>query len=361
MAEAYATFTNSGIRREGRTFTKVYDSDGNLVLDNTQDSLDILGDKAVNYINYCLSQAVLNGTGGEAFLGNHMNVAGKTGTTASAKDRWFCGYTPYYTAAVWCGYDTPEVINMVYGGNPAAQLWKKVMDPLHRNKVNAPLYTTEDMVQINVCLDCGKLATDACTMDIRPMTIYGKRVSETTWVYEEDAPLDECECHVIVDFCEECEAVANDYCKKLAEVGEVTITKRSLVQMTESDVKHIAEATGKGLMEAYTMDNCVYLVDANGKPLNTYKGFTGELNEDVDAPYIVCTEHTKKDWDDYVKLHPDVVDPDDDEDKVDKDPTDPSVDPSDPSDTTEPSTTEPEEDDNDSIWDIFDKIFGGNT
>lgn len=352
MTEAYASFANNGVRREGRTFTKVYDSDGKLVLDNTQDSQDILSDKAVNYVNYCLSQAVLNGTGGEAFLGNHMNVAGKTGTTASAKDRWFCGYTPYYTAAVWCGYDTPEVISMVYGGNPAAQLWKKVMEPLHRNKTNLSLYSTEDMVKVNVCLDCGKLATDACTMDVRPQTVYGGRVSKPVWVYEEDAPLDECECHVIVDFCEECEAVANDYCKKLAEVGEVTLTKRSLVQMTEADVDDIADAIGKGLMDAYTKDNCVYLVDANGEPLNTYKGFSGELNKDVDAPYIVCTEHTKKDWDDYVKLHPDIEEPEEDEDEPNDDPT---------TTPSEPEETKPEEEENDSIWDIFDKIFGGNT
>ena len=149
MAEAFGTFANNGERRNGRTFTKVYDSDGNLVLDNTLESEEIVSPETVNYMNYCLNQAVLSGTGGEAYL-NNMTVCGKTGTTASAKDRWFCGYTPYYTAAVWCGYDTPEVISMVKGGNPAAQLWKKVMEPLHKGKANLPLYSTDDMVQVQV-------------------------------------------------------------------------------------------------------------------------------------------------------------------------------------------------------------------
>ncbi len=346
MAEAYGTFANNGVRRSGRTFTKVYDSDGNLVLDNSQTSTELLGAETVNYINYCLSQAVAGGTGYEAKL-NGMSVAGKTGTTASVNDRWFCGYTPYYTAAVWCGYDTPEVVSMVNGGNPATQLWKKVMEPLHRGKTSFPLYNTDDMVQVQVCLDCGKLATDACTMDVRTVS----RVSDPIWVYEEDAPLDECECHVVVDFCESCGLVANEYCKNLADVGLATLTKRSLVQMTESEVKDIAEATGKGLASAYTVDNCVYLVDKDGNPVAAYKGFDGDLNVGVDAPYLECTEHTQADWDAYVKDHPAEEEPGEEEPT---DPDDPSAGADDPS--------QPEEPDNGgSFWDIFDDLFGGNT
>ena len=359
MAEAYGTFTNSGVRREARTFTKVYNSKGELILDNTQDSQEILNDKAVNYMNYCLSDAVLNGTGaGSQIYG--MNVAGKTGTTASMKDRWFCGYTPYYTAAVWCGYDTPEVVNMKYGGNPAGQLWKKVMEPLHKGKSNQPLYSTNDMVQISVCLDCGKLATDACTLDVRPLSVTGDRVSDPIWVYEEDAPLEECDCHVVVDFCDECNAVANEYCKKLSEVGLATLSKKSLVQLTQTDVDKIAAASDKGLLEAYTGDNYVYLVDSNGEPVKSYKGIHGDANEGVNEPYLVCTEHTIKDWKEYLDMNPDYKDPNEEED----DSTMPSIDSIEPDETTvsddegsdskTPSSSQ-------GILDIFDNIFGGNT
>ena len=58
-----------------------------------------------------------------------MPVAGKTGTTSANRDRWFCGYTPYYTCAVWTGYDTPET--MAFSGNPATQIWQKVMSAVH--------------------------------------------------------------------------------------------------------------------------------------------------------------------------------------------------------------------------------------
>jgi penicillin-binding protein 1A len=88
MAAAYATFANDGVYRESRTFTKVYDRDGNIVIDNTQDSREILSEKAVNYMNYCLQYAVSNGTGGEAAIYG-QTVYGKTGTTSNNKDRWF--------------------------------------------------------------------------------------------------------------------------------------------------------------------------------------------------------------------------------------------------------------------------------
>jgi penicillin-binding protein 1A len=88
MASAYATFANNGVYREGRTFTKVYDSKGNLIIDNVQESEEILSKKAVDYMNYCLDQAVDHGTGDMADIKGH-DVCGKTGTTNSKKDRYF--------------------------------------------------------------------------------------------------------------------------------------------------------------------------------------------------------------------------------------------------------------------------------
>ena len=77
-----------------------------------------------------LCNAVNSGTGSEARLSG-MPVGGKTGTTTNNCDRWFVGFTPYYVAAVWTGYDMPEYMN--FSGNPAAQIWKLVMDPIHKD------------------------------------------------------------------------------------------------------------------------------------------------------------------------------------------------------------------------------------
>ena len=109
MSAAYGTFANNGIYREPRLYTKVYNSEGQLILDNTQDTRQIVSEKTVEYMNYCLYNAANSGTGGAAIFPG-QTIAGKTGTTSSNRDRWFCGFTGYYTAAVWCGYNQPEQI-----------------------------------------------------------------------------------------------------------------------------------------------------------------------------------------------------------------------------------------------------------
>lgn len=124
MAQAFSAFDNEGVFTYARTYTKVTDSNGNIVLDNSPDTIQAFSANTAHIISYMLKGAVDGGTGTEARLGN-MPVAGKTGTTTDSRDRWFVGYTPYYCAAVWTGYDTPAVMN--FGGNPASQVWHSVM------------------------------------------------------------------------------------------------------------------------------------------------------------------------------------------------------------------------------------------
>ncbi len=281
MACAFATFANSGTYRVGRTWTKVYDSKGNVVLDNPQDSREILNSKAVNYTNYCLTNAVVNGTGKVANFASGY-VAGKTGTTSSSRDKWFCGYTSNYTAAVWCGYDQPEKINLSY--NPAAQLWKNVMQPIHKGLTNVKLYNESKMRRVSVCLDSGKLATDACSNDL-----HGDRV-ESVLVYPEDVPTGHCTKHVEVDYCTVGNGVANEYCKHAAGADKHCV-KKSLVKMTKKQIDELVAAKNFGLDPKFLEDNYVYLVDGDGKDAN-FKGFDGKLNSGVSSPYKICTKHT---------------------------------------------------------------------
>lgn len=130
MAEAYTIFPNEGLRNKTRTYTMLYDADDNLVYEKKRESVTAISDTTAYHMNVLLQNAVTSGTGYEARLTN-MPTAGKTGTTSDKKDRWFTGYTPYYVAAVWTGYDTPA--EMTVRGNPAAQIWKRVMDPIHEN------------------------------------------------------------------------------------------------------------------------------------------------------------------------------------------------------------------------------------
>lgn len=308
MAAAFATFPNGGVYREARSYTKVFDSDGNVVLYNEQDERKILGEKATNYMNYCLVRAMQVGTGIEADLSKSYGIttAGKTGTTESNYDRWICGYTAYYTAAVWSGFDYPDSINMINGGSPSNQLFKKVMGPLHAGKKNKALYSTKNMAEIEVCLESGKLATDACKADVR--TVAGD-LSRTykVWVYQDDVPKETCDQHVMIDYCSG-GGVAGEYCAKFAAVDDsVKISQQALVKLTTEKIAEVKKAYSRGLRDEYKTDNYVYAVDSKGNAV-VFKGFKNDLVQAEDAPYVICPVHTHKAWLEYEQSHPSVPD-----------------------------------------------------
>ena len=137
-------------------------------------------------MNYMLTNVVSSGGGYEARISG-MTVAGKTGTTDTKDNRWFVGYTPYYTAAVWVGYETPARVQA--SGNPAAQMFQKVMAPIHDGLENTGFTQPSGLTQVSYCLDCGGEATTACQSDPR-----GSRVA-TAYVFAEDRPSTVCTCH----------------------------------------------------------------------------------------------------------------------------------------------------------------------
>ncbi len=128
MAQAYTALANDGTFTYSRTYTMVKDRTGKIVLDNQPETIQAFSQETARTMTYMLNNAATNGTGSASRLSN-MPVAGKTGTTTANYDRWFCGYTPYYTCAVWTGYDTPEY--MAFSGNPAVTIWQKVMSSVH--------------------------------------------------------------------------------------------------------------------------------------------------------------------------------------------------------------------------------------
>ena len=128
MAQAYTALANDGTLTYARSYSMVKDRDGKIILDNQPKTQTAFSQSTARTMTYMLQNAAAYGTGYESRLSN-MPVAGKTGTTTDNRDRWFCGYTPYYTCAVWTGYDTPEY--MSFSGNPATQIWQMVMESIH--------------------------------------------------------------------------------------------------------------------------------------------------------------------------------------------------------------------------------------
>lgn len=183
MAAAYSIFPREGVYYEPSTYSKVLDSEGKVLLERNAIGKVALKSKTTYYINDMLENVVSSGTGTAAnFRG--MPIAGKTGTTSSKKDLWFVGYTPYYTAAVWTGYDQQESMRNVRG-NPSAKLWRKVMQKAHVNmpyaKFAAP--PSGDLVAVSYCKETGDLANEFC-----PST-------GVVSLFKEDAPQSLCKLH----------------------------------------------------------------------------------------------------------------------------------------------------------------------
>ena len=182
MAEAYATFPNNGTYTTSRTFTKVtqmVDGEEVVLLENERQQEQAIKETTAYYMNTML-QTVLHsgGTAAGADISG-MHAAGKTGTTTDNRDRWFVGYTPYYTAAVWTGYANPVRMS---GANRAQGLWNKVMTLIHEDLPDQDFDTPDGLRRVTYCLDTGLLATEYCAMDPR-----GNRTA-TGYVFAEDYP-----------------------------------------------------------------------------------------------------------------------------------------------------------------------------
>ena len=186
MAAAYAAFVNEGIYTSPRTFIRVEDANGNVILENEAQSTVAMKNTTAALINHLLQEAALNGTGYEAQFSG-MHIAGKTGSTNSNKDRYFVGYTPYYTCAVWAGYAHNQQI--VASGNPCSAIFRKVMSAIHEDLPDKDFFSCSGVTSVTVCADSGLLATENCMNDVRGSRAY------TALVATDNAPTTACTMH----------------------------------------------------------------------------------------------------------------------------------------------------------------------
>ncbi len=169
MAAAFATFVNEGIYTKPRTFIRVEDANGNVILENEAQSNVAIKNTTAAIMNKLLQEVARVGTGNEAQFSG-MHIAGKTGSTNSNKERYFVGYTPYYTCAVWAGYQHNQQI--VASGNPCSAIFRKVMSAIHEDLPDKDFFSCSGVTSVTVCADSGLLASEYCTMDVRGSRAY---------------------------------------------------------------------------------------------------------------------------------------------------------------------------------------------
>lgn len=130
MAGGYAAIANDGIYRKATCIQRIVGADGKIVINEADRGMRVYDSNASRMMTGILEAVVEpDGTGAAGAVGNAV-IAGKTGTTNSNKDMWFCGYSAYYTTAVWIGFDYPKEIQ---GHNSASYIFKQYMTQVHEN------------------------------------------------------------------------------------------------------------------------------------------------------------------------------------------------------------------------------------
>ena len=162
MAGGFSTFINDGVYGGTRTYTKVTDSEGNTIMENPPNTdKGFTNVRTAYYMLDCLQNVTAHGTAYGIQL-DGVETGGKTGTTTSNTDIWFCGITPKYSGAVWVGYEHNYRLDGLYGRN-AAEIWLAVMQKVHAGDSGLVFDShPQDFEEVTYCMDTGLLASGAC-------------------------------------------------------------------------------------------------------------------------------------------------------------------------------------------------------
>ena len=253
MAAAYATIENDGVYREPLLYTKITDSKGNKVIEPEQKTETVCSKENAFILKDLLKSVVEFGCTYCRIPG--MDVAAKTGTTNDNYDRWLCGFTNYYTAATWYGYDKNETVRRT-GYNPAGLIFSEVMTKLHKDKKNSRFERPDGIVNIKVCSNTGLRATSDCKKTHNEIFVKGH------------IP-DECdEKGSAVEICESSGKLATEFCPKVVtEYLSYTIPKERLglwTNLSNTGSKKITEKC-KEHTAKNSLDNALPTIKLKGK------------------------------------------------------------------------------------------------
>ena len=207
LTAAYATIANEGTYQKPRFYTKILDHDGNVLLDNSESETHTVLKRTTAWLLTDAMQDVMTaGTGTAAYFGSSMAQAGKSGTTTDYRDAVWAGYTPYYTCVIWGGYDdnAKQYSNQV---NYPKKIWKAVMSRIHEDLPYRNFPQPDGLVEVAVCRESGLLPIPGiCDADPRGSAVYVEYFAEGT------EPTEQCNHHILADYCNSSGYVAGPYC-----------------------------------------------------------------------------------------------------------------------------------------------------
>ncbi len=220
MAGAYATIANDGVYIEPTFYIKVEDSNGNVVMEKKQETHRVISEQNAYLLQSLLTEPTgtgISGTSGATAtraVVKGQQTCGKTGTADDTLITWFCGFTPYYSGAMYFAYDEKDA--RAPGSGTVAGRWGGIMNKIHQGLESARFDKPSGIVNATICKDSGLLANELCNQDQRGNRAYSEMFAAGT------VPSKTCETHVKLRICKDTGKIANEFCQNIEEKVFIT-------------------------------------------------------------------------------------------------------------------------------------------
>ncbi len=278
LTTAYTALADGGVYHPYRSYYRVTDSEGNILLSRADESERVLSPETAAIMTKLLEGVVESGTSSAVTLQNLCACAGKTGTTQNDHDRWFVGYTSSLVCGVWCGYEYPEAL---VGRNLCTNIWNTVMRRIVTKKGEKRDFDIPaTVVQANYCRDSGALLSAACQKDPR-----GRRV-QSGWFTKGTLPHVFCKCHTLTEVCKS-GGICHGNCpaEDREEVGLIQVERHFPKQVRVSDAEYVWRGNASSIPPNPNPKEAYFAAD-----LPDFCGISG-----TDEQYNrSCTVHTGK-------------------------------------------------------------------
>lgn len=229
LTAAYASIANGGKYNKPIFYSKVVDYHGNVLLENEDESTRVMKESTAWLLTDAMEEVITNGTGKAVALDNpDIALAGKTGTTSDNSDYWFEGYTPYYTAGIWTGYDSEL---RQEDGSYHKKMWKEIMDQVHKVKGCQKQQFTKPtgIVSCKICVKCGNQAVEGLCDEA-----YGGSAMRTEYFAKGTEPTKKCNCHVKYKICRSSGQLASPQCPDQNCYYQVYLKKEETAETTDT-------------------------------------------------------------------------------------------------------------------------------
>lgn len=245
LTSAYAAIASSGVYQTPRFYTKIVDSDGNVLLENKEEASRVIKEETAWLLTDVMQDVAEQENDGVAvFEQLHTAVAGYSGTATQKTEFWFEGFTPYYTAGIWLGTGEDSVNE---SETCHIRIWSEIMERVHKaaGKKENVFKRPKDVVSREICTKCGKLAVSG----LCDMAEGGSTVRKEYFVVGTE-PEENCSCHVKYAFCEESKQLATDGCPQDRLFYKVLLQKKESA-VTADTPNTVVQNIGKAVCDIH--------------------------------------------------------------------------------------------------------------